>query len=293
VQKSERRAGSGRFIQRATALMAAALVTISAAPHSWAEDLGPLVHDLSSGNDFRLRVEAALSLGRTKSPEAIAPLLAALDDGHPAVRAAAAAALAALGRHEAIDPLRAHLARESAPSVQSQMRAALERLMLPLAERAAIAATARAKSAKVLVKVGELRNLTASRGPQVAEVFRGATRAKAAELPGVEVLDDDCEGRSESASRKLPVLVLDGVVNRLASGAAGERLSVSAQVEFTFRKIPEHALRGTVTGAARAEGGAATPRARQKMAELENQALCGAVESAMRGAPEVMLAALR
>jgi hypothetical protein len=256
-------------------------------------DFGCTVRDLAAGADFRLRVEAALSLGRTRSVEALGPLSAALDDAHPAVRAAAAAALAALGRLEALDTLRSHVVREPAPSVRSQMRAAIERLNVATDERGATAVANRPRAAKVLVKVGQLRNLTASRAPGVVEAFRGATRAKAAELPGVELLGEDTEGSTESATRKLPVLVLDGVLNRLAQGASGERLTVSAQVEYTFRKIPEHALRGSITGTARAEGGDISPRGRQRMAELENQALRGAVESAMRGAPEVMLAALK
>jgi hypothetical protein len=280
------RVGARRFTQRATALFAAAMMIMSAAPRSMADDASALIHDLSSGADFRLRVDAALSLGRMKSAEGYAPLVGALDDAHPAVRAAAAAALAALGRREAIEPIRAHLAHEPAPSVQSQLRAAADKLSPPVA-----IAEAPRRKAKVFVKVGQLRNVTTSRGPEVTEIFRGATRAKAAELPGVELLGDDAESNAQAAARKLPVLVLDGVVNRLAQGAAGERPSVSAQVEFTFRKIPEHSLRGTVTGIARAEGD--SPRGRQRMSDLESQALCGAVESAMRGAPQVMLAALK
>lgn len=258
-----------------------------------ADDAAPLVRDLATGTDFRVRVEAALSLGRTHSAAAVAPLVGALDDPHPAVRAAAAAALGALGRREAGDALRAHLSREPAPSVQSQLRAALERLTASDEEASASATAARSRSARYLVKVGQLRNLSSTRGQQVAEVFRGATRARAAELPGVELLGEGVEGASEAQRRKLPLLVLDGVVNRLAPGARGERLTVSAQVEYTFRKVPEHALRGTISGAAQAEGGAAPPLVKDKMAELEQQALCGAVESAMRGAPQVLLAALR
>ena len=303
MHESRRRGRGESFIHRAAALLAAALVATAGAPVSRAEeppgegarprDLGPLLRDLSQGPDFRLRVEAALSLGRTKSAEALLPLSAALDDPHPAVRAAAAAALAALGRREAVDSLRSHLVRETAPSVQSQLRAAIDRLTVGDEERAAATAAARPKAARVLVKVGQLRNLTPSRGPQVFEAFRGATRAKAAEIPGVELIGDDSEGTAESAARKLPVLVLDGVLNRLAQAASGDRLSVSAQVEYTFRKVPEHALRGTISGAARAEGGDTSSRSRQRVADLENQALRGAVESAMRGAPEVMLAALK
>jgi HEAT repeat protein len=278
--------------RRALPLVAAALLAIGQAPASMADDTTMLARELASGSDFRVRVEAALSLGKTHSTLALEPLSAALDDAHPAVRAAASAALAELGRTEALDLLRSHLAHEPAPSVQTQMRAAIDKLSGAAAQRAV--AAARAKRAQVLVKLGNLRTSTAVRGSQLADAFRGATRAKAAELPGVEVLDEASEGAAESQKRKLPVLVLDGALNRLAQGARGEKLTVSAQVEYTFRKIPDHALRGTVTGSAQAEGGAPFSAASdKKVAELETQAVVGAVESAMRAAPEVMLAALR
>jgi hypothetical protein len=109
----------------------------------------------------------------------------------------------------------------------------------------------------------------------------------------VEVLSDATEGRRESEARKLPLLVLDGVVNQLAQGSAGAQITVSAQVEFVFRKMPEHALTGSITGAARARDSSRIMQDQTLVAQLENQALQGAVESAMRGAPEVMQHALR
>ena len=62
------------------------------------------------------------------------------------------------GRREAVDSLRSHLARETAPSVQSQLRAAIDRLTIGDEERIAVTAAARPRAAKVLVKVGQLRN---------------------------------------------------------------------------------------------------------------------------------------
>jgi hypothetical protein len=275
-------------------LLAAALVTVAALPVSNADDVTSLMREVSGARDFRLRAMAALSLGNTRNTAALAPLAAALDDAHPAVRAAAAAALGALGRREALDPLRYHLAGEPFASVQSQIRRALQKLTGVGRERVASAGEERAKGTTVLVKLGQLRNLSGVRGLQVADLFRGATRERAAELPGVELLAEGTEGPSEAQLRKLPLLLLDGSVNRLAQGARGERnVTVSAQVEYTFRKVPEHALRGTVTGAAQARGGGRPSEDGGAVADLEDQALRGAVDSAMRGAPEVMLAALK
>jgi hypothetical protein len=270
--------------RRAASLLAAMTLTVACASVSTAQDFGSMKRDLASGSDFRLRVTAALALGRTHSRAAIEPLTNALEDTSPAVRAAAAAALAVLGQRDASTAIRSHLASEPSPVVRAQLESALVKLEAPRRNEA---------GAKVLVKVGELKNLTGSRGDRLAATFRGATRARAAALPGVEVLGEAAEVRSEAASRKLPVLVLDGVLNRLAQGAQGEQLSVSAQVEYVFRKMPEHALTGSVTGTARALDSAATRGDQSRVAQLEVQALEGAVESAMRGAPDVMSQALR
>jgi hypothetical protein len=260
-------------------------VTVSSLPVSTADDLTSLTHDVASGADFRLRVSAALSLGKTKSRAALAPLISALEDPSPAVRVAAAAALGVLGIKDAVEPLRSHLSSETSPVVRSQIKNAIDKLV---GNR-----EGDENAARVLVKLGQLKNLTGVRGTQLIEVFRGATRTHASALPGVEVLSDGTEGKREAEARKLPLLVLDGVVNRLAQGSSGEQVTVSAQVEFVFRKMPEHALTGSVTGAARALDNAKILRDQSLVAQLENQALQGAVESAMRGAPEVMQHALR
>jgi hypothetical protein len=233
--------------------------------------------------DFRLRMAAALSLGKTHSRGALAPLTNALDDPHPAVRAAAAAALGVLGDRAAVGALRAHLAREPSSSVKIQIEMALAALQGPAAGE---------KRALLLLKLGQMRVGTGVRNNQLLDVFRGATRARAAELPGVEVLADTSEERHEALVRGLPVLVLDGTVRRLAQGSQGANVTISAQVEYVIRKAPEHALKGSVTGAAQALG-AMTAQDEARVAALELEALQGAVESAMRGAPVVMQMALR
>lgn len=274
--------GIGRFT---ASIVTSLAVTFSSVAVSTADDLTSLTHDVASGSDFRLRVGAALSLGKTHSRAALGPLVAALDDPSPAVRVAAAAALAVLGQKEALEPLQTHMASETSPVVRSQLKAAIEKLQG--------GHEGNEVAARVLVKLGQLKNLTGVRGLQLIEVFRGATRTHASALPGVEVLSDATEGKRESEARKLPLLVLDGVVNLMAQGSSGTQVTVSAQVEFVFRKMPEHALTGSITGAARARDSSRILQDQSLVAQLENQALQGAVESAMRGAPEVMQHALR
>jgi HEAT repeats len=257
-------------------------VTVSGTPASTAQELGTLTRALVTGADFRLRVTAALTLGKTRNKAAVAPLMNALDDAHPAVRAAAAAALAVLGDRSAVVALKTHLDNEESPSVKTQIKTALDMLSGPSGDH----------SARLLVKLGQMRVGTNIHSGHLLDAFRGATRARAAELPGVEVLSDSSEEGRESQKRRLPVLVLDGTLNRLAQGSQGSNVTISAQVEYVIRKSPEQALKGSVTGAAQALG-AMTVEDRVRVAELELEALQGAVESAMRGAPVVMQQALR
>ena len=74
-----------------------AALMLGAAPSSVAQDDSGAFRDLAIGTDFRLRVAAALSLGKSKSAGARPALEKALGDPNPAVRAAAAAGLGASG----------------------------------------------------------------------------------------------------------------------------------------------------------------------------------------------------
>jgi hypothetical protein len=101
------------------------------------------------------------------------------------------------------------------------------------------------------------------------------------------------EGVEVAQAQKTPMLVMDGVVNRLAKGARGSNLTVSAQVEFVVRRAPEQSLKGTVSGAAEAQDTAGVAPNQRRVAQLENQALQGAVDSALKGAPVLLQQAMR
>ncbi len=93
----------------------------------------------------------------------------------------------------------------------------------------------------------------------------------------------------------MPLLIIDGRLSKLAQQAdANGNVGVTAQVEFTVRKVPENTLRGSLSGAATSVGTAkslaAGPR---RIHALQDQAVEGAVDSAMKGADEGLLRASR
>jgi hypothetical protein len=241
-----------------------------------AQDVGAARRDVTEADDFRLRVSAALTLGRSHVEGALPLLEQALSDAHPAVRTAAAAALAAYGDPAAIPALE-RASGDASASVRAQVHASI----------AALQKVAQGPwlNAHYVVQLGDMKNRTGIRGEQPSGVLRNAARAHAAALPGAVVADNP-QVLIEAANRHVPVLAIDGSVQRLTQGQHDSELRVVAQVEFSLRRVPEQSLKGTLSGSATSIGSMSSIASPAAVALLENQAIDGAVESAMQGAAQ-------
>ena len=101
---------------------------------AWAPDLSAaegripfLIEQLKHATDFRLRTQAALALGASDDPVAVAPLCGGLDDASDSVRSASAAALGRLKNKGGIGCLRGHRGDSSA-SVRSVIERSIQLL---------------------------------------------------------------------------------------------------------------------------------------------------------------------
>ena len=87
-----------------------------------------LIEALNHDDAYKVRLQAAVLLGRSKDSRAVEPLLAALsNDSEGTVRAAAATALGNLGQPRAISPLMQRLALDSQTFVREAAAAAVRR----------------------------------------------------------------------------------------------------------------------------------------------------------------------
>jgi hypothetical protein len=244
-----------------------------------AQDIAEARHAITGSDDFRLRVSAALVLGRNRADGARPLLEQALSDAHPAVRTAAAAALGALGDPAAVPALDHAAGTELSASVKMQMRASAT-----LLRRVPVGAW---QNARYVIELGDMKNRTGIRGDQPSGILRNSTRTYATNLPGAVVAEGvDPGARQEAASRHLHVLALDGTVQRLTQGQRDTQLTIAAQVEFSLRRVPEQSLKGTLSGTATSIGSTSALASPQLVAQLQDQAIDGAVASAMRGAAE-------
>ena len=262
----------------------AALATLGSVPVSIAHDDTAAFRDLATGSDFRVRVAAALALGRSKSPGARPALEKALGDSHPAVRSAAAAALGALGDAGAVGALRAAAGRESEAGVKSQME--------QVAKRLSGSGHTQGK-AKFLVSLGKVENKSGVTGPTLLGALKASARSRIAQIPGVEVLADGADAAAEGKSRNLPAFALDGSLTQLAKKQGSDGVGYAARVEFLIRKVPDQTLKGTMSGVASALADAAQVRGPSELNQLQMDALDAAVDGALKNASSALAAAMR
>jgi hypothetical protein len=248
----------------------------------------PSVADLADrvrhGEDFRVRLQAALELGKSADPEALAPLVSALDDPNASVRTAAAAALQELGDPDAVPALQQHRLDKS-ELVRKQIK-----MTLASYERAA-ASEEGARPARLLVKLGTMKNRTAVKAPRIEAELESESRKKLDELPGVRVMSSTAA--PPAAKQQLPVVMVTGQIQKLQASRDGTDIVYSASVEYILHTMPDESIAAKVSGSASGSLTAEEAKDETRAAELRHQVLGAAIASALRRAPRALLAAAR
>lgn len=244
-------------------------------------ELPPLIERLRNAEDFRLRVQAALQLGKSEEPRARPELERALGDRHASVRAAAAAALGALGDPRSVPALKKRRS-DASVAVKKSAERAIATIQARQARKRAIA------RAKLVVRLGRLRVVGARDSARATRELVECSRAKLGELPGVVVLAD-----GEEPAGNVPVVMVTGALHRAVTPGSSSGATVSARVDYVLHRMPEQDIAGTVTGSAKAKAARDEMQSSRRDAELTSMVLEAAVESAMRRASEALLAAAR
>jgi len=249
--------------------------------------LDELVDQLRGASDFRVRVSAALQLGKSLTGDAAAPLEAALDDSNASVRAAAAAALKNLGDQAALPSLKAHRSDKS-EAVRAQVTAAIKSL-----EEERITG----QKPKVLIKLGMMKNESGVKSKRIESELADSSRRKLSALPGVRVLAADGGGPSTDSNAgkpsAVPMVMVTGNISELKALRQGRSITYSASVEYVLHTMPEQSIAAKVSGTATATATERETEDASALAEIRRSVLEAAIASALRRAPPALLAAAR
>jgi hypothetical protein len=282
----------GRLSRRVLCVAIAVVAASGAATRfAFAQDTAGALRDLTDSTDFRVRVSAALYLGRTRPPGAREALEHALSDAHPAVRVAAATALGSLGDAAAIPALARRASAESSASVKAQLQSSIDQLRRSTpADPPSSDPHKLAPNVRYVVRLGAMRNPSGVRGDDLRRVLQSAARSRARALQGTAIVDADAALLAQATERHLPILTLDGSVMQMTEARVEGNTQVQARVEFAVRR--EQTLKGTLSGAATTFGSGQVI-SDQGRRQLQDDAVDGAVQSALRGADQgLMVAAL-
>lgn len=159
-------------------------------------DLDRLIYNLANDEDFRVRTQAALALGASKSDRAVSPLCSALADFNTTVRAASAAALGRLGMTAGQSCLEKRLETESSDVVKETIKKAID----VIKSGGGGAEPVFDGSTKFYISVGKTTDKTGRNTPEVDQIVRRAMTGKVGQTPGF-LLAPGAETPAEAKAR--------------------------------------------------------------------------------------------
>ena len=221
-----------RRLALAALLGGVGFMTVRPALAEESADVDHLVQNLSGGSDFRIRTQAALALGASKSRRAVEPLCTGLNDQNATVRAASAAALGRL-RMGGSECLQKRLLSEASDTVKSAIQKALDPVFTP--------------ETKYYVAIGKVSDKTGRSGDEVDAIVHNAMASAASALPIFAVAPagetlTDAKRRLSAHGGVKPVFLSPRVPPPDYSGG-----NLTIRVEIAMFSYPDKSLLGSFT----------------------------------------------
>jgi HEAT repeat protein len=192
--------------------------------------VGDLCKAVVEDPNYKIRVQAALVLGKLNDPSAVPALVRALGDANGTVRGIAAQALGQLGDAAAADPLRELLRRERDGFVRSQ------------AEKAIAALSAGGgKRAKIFLAFGPFTGGVKSAGPEAAKIIADALARDLGKLPSVTLTLSSADQRNFAQNGMLGFYI-DGNITRLEDVVTAGTSETNCDVKVMVARWPTKAI---------------------------------------------------
>jgi len=229
---------------RRLALALATLLALAAAhpPASWAAASRAKVDELCKAlledSNYKVRVQAAIVLGKLGDVSAVDSLIKALDDPNKTVRGIAAQALGQIGDAAAADPLRALLQRDVDPFVKGQAEKALA--MLQSSGGSTAMAGGSSKKAKIYLNFGPFA-ASKNVSPDAVKIVRDVLQRELGKLQVVTTNISPVDQKNFAKSGLLGFFI-DGNVIRLDDTVSGGGSETSCDVKVLVARWPSKSI---------------------------------------------------
>jgi hypothetical protein len=202
-----------------------------------------LIEQLRTSDDYRVRTQAALSLGSSGDDAAVKPLCDALgNDSNVSVKVAVAAALGKLGKPAGLPCLKAAQAKETNASVKAQIDKAIAALGSGGSGATPSAPPPPGPDTKFYVAIQVTNKTTRSTG-EIEGIVRNAMQNKLIAKKGYAVApkgETSAQGGQIVKGKKLKGFLLIATVEAPAYGGG----DLSQSVKVTLWTYPDKALQG-------------------------------------------------
>jgi len=233
-----------RAAQRLALALATLLVVTAAHPQaSWAAapkaKVDELCKALLEDSNYKVRVQAAIVLGKLGDVGAVDSLVKALDDANKTVRGIAAQALGQIGDAAAADPLRALLQRDVDPFVKGQAEKALA-MLHPSGGTTAMAGDS-TKKAKIYLNFGPFAAASKTISPDAVKIVRDLLQRELGKLQVVTTNISPVDQKNFAKSGMLGFFI-DGNVTRLDDTVSGGGSETSCDVKVVVARWPSKSI---------------------------------------------------
>lgn len=223
-----------------------------------ADSVDRLIAQLEGESDYKIRVSAAINLGKLDDQRAVSALMEALTDSNENVRGAAAASLGSLidadtkpdVRQRAIKVLEGMAKRDSSSLARKQAERAFERIRkLPVASP---------QSGGIYVNIGVMATKAAQAPAKLKQLMRDTTEqtfSKRASSMMTTWPSGKDPSQQQLRASKTAAYHVDGTLVTLDIQTKGGATLVSCKVSMLIATYPEKSMFGFLDGGARVQAG--------------------------------------
>jgi hypothetical protein len=219
--------------------VAAVLCALSFACPSRADKIDDLTRALTQDPSYKVRVQAALVLGKLADKRAVPALMGALQDENESVRGVAATSLGRTGDPSAANAL---LKATSDPSefVRSQAKKALA-----LVASTQIAAPPPKAGARFYLAVGFTG--ASKGGPEYNDLVRKTLASELSKLPGVTLSVGGEATQAALGAKHLEGFIVDGTIQRLSVSKSGGQSQIDCDLRAFVATYPGKSIKMITT----------------------------------------------
>jgi len=218
---------------RARAWLLAVLLAASVARAGSDVKVEDLIRAVTDDGNYKVRVQAALVLGKLGDTRAVQPLIRALGDQNKTVRGIAAQALGQLGDASATDPLRELLKHESDPFVRGQA----EKAVAAVSAGGAVGGGPK-RGAKIYVNFGAFQGGVKSAGPEASKIIHEALSREIGKTPAVTLSLSPADQHNFGKSG-MSGFYIDGNITKLEDSGGNE---TSCDVKVMVARWPQKSI---------------------------------------------------